>query len=241
MAITFTAGSFINQVTHTIFEITTGAVGVWWRRNGRPAGTQMEIMGKHSSLSSAEGFAFYLENTAGANQDTLNLYAKNSSQTLAFSIKHLSQVAFDGGWHLASANLRITNGATNDLYLDGIGKVSGTNSVGWDLGGVPQPLRLGKSNDTFWQSFDGSLAHAFYYNETLTDAEHLALASGVSPLLIRPHALLFYLPMTGPDFIKNSMDVIPLSAALTTSGTLTQAALNPPIDYGVLDPNAFAF
>lgn len=222
MGITFAAGAFVAQATNTVIEGGTATVGIWFRRNGRPAGTQPLIFGKHSSIASAEGFGFYLENTAGANQDTLNLFAKSATQTQAFSIKAAPAIAFDGGWHLASGNLQVTSGAANDLYIDGGNKISANSGVNWDLTG--QNIRLARSADTFWGNFDGSLAHAFLYKEILSDAEHRALAHGVSPLSIRPHALLWYLPLLGIDFIKNSIPSNVL-AVPTTSGTLTNASI----------------
>lgn len=228
MAITFAAGAFVNVVTNTILEFTVGTVGIWWRRSGIPSGNQPMIYGKHSSISSAEGFGFYLENTAGASQSALGVFGTNNSAASAFSFPSTApKNAFDGYWHMASANLNIANGSTQSLYQDGIMRTTANASRAWDLGGAPQPVRLARSPDTFWGSFDGSLAHMFYYNEQLTDAEHMALYNGVSPYAIRPHALLLYLPLTDVQALRNELaNVEPFA---TTSGTLTLADSNPPV------------
>ena len=42
---------------------------------------------------------------------------------------------------------------------------------------------------------DGSLAEAAIWNAALSDAEVAALATGVSPLLVRPGSLVFYAPL----------------------------------------------
>lgn len=228
MALTFAAGAFVNIITNTILEFTTGTVGIWFKRSGRPAGNQPVIFCKHSSISSAEGFAFYLENTVGANQDTVNLFGTNNSAQTAFSIKAATPTTiWDGYWHMASANLNIANASTQTVYVDGLSRNTGVASRAWDLGGAPQPVRLARSPDTFWGSFDGSLAHMFYYNEQLTDAEHMALYNGVSPYTIRPHALLLYMPLTDVQALRNSMSNIEPFA--TTSGTISLAADNPPV------------
>lgn len=229
MAITFAAGAYVEVGTNTVLEITKGTIGVWFRRLGRPASFQA-FMSKHSSSSSNEGFGTYLDPSAGANQDKMHMYIKTTSGGTVVDLMTAPQVVFDGNWHLFSANLQIANASQQDLYLDGANKVSGNAAFAYDLGGSPQPVRFGRDNDTFWTSFDGSLAHGFYYNEMLTDAEHGALARGVSPLAIRPHALLIYIPMTGPGFIMNSSRLSSAVPAPTTSGTLSQAIYGPIIE-----------
>lgn len=229
MGITFAAGAFISQATNAVLEFTTGTVGCWWRRNGRPAGSQPMFFGKHSSVSSAEGFGFYLENTVGANQDTLNIFGSNNSAVSAFSIKAATPTTvWDGFWHMASANLNIGNATTQTLYVDGISRNTASSSRAWDVGGAPQPLRLARSPDSFWGNFDGSLAHMFYYNEQLSDAEHMALYCGASPLSIRPHALIYYLPLTDLGSLINAT-MNPAVIAPTTSGTLSLADTGPPV------------
>lgn len=225
MGITFAAGAYIEQLNQTPLNVLKATVGVWFRRSGRPASFQ-SFMSKHSSISSREGFGTYLDPSAGAGQDKMHVFGTAGGGASAFDISTTPQIVFDGNWHLFSANLQVTNGAANDLYLDGGNKVSANAAATWDLDA--QPIRFGKDPDTFWTSWDGSLAHGFYYNEILTDAEHMALACGISPLYIRPHALLVYVPMIGPDFTAN-VQQIPSLAATTTSGTLTLASYEPPL------------
>lgn len=227
MGITFTSGAYINFAdgTNTILNVSKATVGVWFRRNGRPA-SYMSFMSKHSGVASFQGFGTYLDPSAGADQDKMHLYTKNAGGGIPVGLMTAPQNSFDGNWHLFSANLQTANGAQNDLYLDGGNKVSVNASAAWDMGGS-FGLRFGMDIDTFWSAWDGSLAHGFFYNEILTDAEHMALGCGVSPLSIRPHALLVYLPMTGPNFVFNSIKnglVEP-----TISGTLSQAAYDAPL------------
>lgn len=223
MAITFTSSAFIQRANSLTLD-NNGSMGVWFRRSGRPSTPQMWVMGRGSSVSSAEGWGFYLEMTAGADQDKLFFFGKSATQVQRITLKSVAQTVFDGNWHCATCNVRVENAATCDLYYDGV-KSTGTNSASWDM--QNQAVRFAKSADTFWSAFDGSLAGGFWYNEILTDMEHVLLAQGVSPLLIRPGALVLYVPMMDEtqvqDWGKNAL-------ALTTSGTLSRAIIAPPFE-----------
>lgn len=224
MGITFASGAFIARANSTTLD-ANGSMGVWFRRSGRPSSPQMWVMGRGSSISSAEGWGFYLEMTAGADQDKLFFFAKSATQVQRITLKSVAQTVFDGNWHCATCNVRVENAATCDLFYDGV-KSTGTNSASWDM--QNQGVRFAKSADSFWQAFDGSQAGGFWYNEILSDMEHLLLSRGVSPLSIRPQALVLYVPMADETLVldrgKNAL-------ALTTSGTLTRASFAPPIEY----------
>lgn len=224
MGITFSSSGFIQRASTTILD-ANGSMGVWFRRSGRPSGVQPWVMGRGSSISSAEGWGFYLENTAGADQDKLFFFAKSATQVQRITLKSVAQTVFDGNWHCASCDVRVENAATCNLFYDGV-KSTGTNSASWDM--ANQPVRFAKHVDTFWGAFDGSLSGAFWYNEVLTEMEHFLLSRGVCPLLIRPQNLVLYIPMADEtqvfDWGKSAL-------ALTTGGTLSRATFSPPIDY----------
>lgn len=223
MAITFASSAFIARANSTSLD-TNGSMGCWFRRNGRPSTPQMWVMGRGSSISSAEGWGMYLEMTAGADQDKLFFFGKSATQVQRITLKSVAQTVFDGNWHCASCNVRVENAATCDLFYDGV-KSTGTNSASWDM--ANQGVRFAKSADTFWQGFDGSLSGGFWYNEILTDMEHYLLALGCSPLLIRPQALVLYVPMVDETQV---LDLGKNMLALTTSGTLSLAAIASPFD-----------
>lgn len=222
MAITFAAGALVDRANDTKFDGAIGSVGVFFRRNSRPVGTQMSIFSRHAAITSGGGFNLFLETTVGANQDKFGVQIKNTGGTQTNLVYCASQVVFDGGWHLASINFNTANAAALDLYIDGGNKASGNNTAAWSF--LANSTRLARSLDAFWQSFDGSLAHAFWYTQTLTDAEHRALACGVSPYAIRPWALLMYLPLAGPLQIY---DAGPNRFTTTNSGTITLATVSP--------------
>lgn len=76
------------------------------------------------------------------------------------------------------------------------------------------------SNTNF---FDGALAQIGVWNADLDDDEWLALADGVSPLLIRPQSLVSYVPLIGgvnTDYVADR--------AWTDQGTPAATADHPP-------------
>lgn len=75
----------------------------------------------------------------------------------------------------------------------------------------------GSSDSTF---FAGEIAEAAIWNVALTDAEVASLARGVSPLRVRPSALVFYAPLWRTVFDYRA------AVSLTNSGT-TAADTHP--------------
>jgi hypothetical protein len=221
MGITFASAAYFEIPSNGTLD-TIAATCFWFRRSGRTS-SATEPHSKHSAFASVGGFGFYFQPAAGANQDTVNLYAKNIGGSNAFDISASPKVAFDGNWHLASANFRFGSGNANDLYVDGRNKVSGNAAVAWNHNG--QVTRYGTSNDSFWITWGGDIGQSATWNTVLTDAEHFALAMGASPLSIRSEALLTYNPAEHPLFIRDPRFV----GSHTTSGTIAYAQNFPPI------------
>lgn len=73
---------------------------------------------------------------------------------------------------------------------------------------------------TFSSSYNEYIAEAAIWNETLSDEDILALADGVSPRLIRPVALRFYVPM-----IREAQEL--RGNTLTAAGTAVSIVEHP--------------
>lgn len=98
-------------------------------------------------------------------------------------------------WHHVAA----VYAAANDrrAYLDGGGK--GTNAVNRVVAGADR-TSIGRWADSTPDGyFSGRIAEAAIYNVALTDDEIAQLATGASPLLVRPDALVAYWPLSGHD------------------------------------------
>jgi hypothetical protein len=127
-------------------------------------------------------------------------------------------IAAANTWNHAACVNRTTS--DRSVYLNGGGR--GNSAV--LHAGLPTWTRIGVgSNPGGAAPINGRIAEAAFWDIDLTDAEILALARGVSPLLVRPANLAGYWPLVGRgaevDLIGN--------LALTITGTMAQAAHVP--------------
>lgn len=76
--------------------------------------------------------------------------------------------------------------------------------------------------------FDGELACLFVYNIALSVAERNALAAGFSPLLVRPEALVCYVPMLAYNDGDDLTDLI-TGNTYSANGSPVQGTSNPAI------------
>lgn len=122
--------------------------------------------------------------------------------------------------------------SSRSAYLDGGGKGTNTTAItpsGIDRMGVgvgygsslTQPLAPATS------SGDGFIAELGVWNAALDDAEVASLATGLSPLLVRPSALVRYFPLLG--LYSPEIDVRG-GAGLTMTGTVP-AYVHPRVIY----------
>jgi hypothetical protein len=86
--------------------------------------------------------------------------------------------------------------------------------------------------------WDGAIAEAAAYSVTLSAGEISSLAAGVSPLLIRPDALIGYWPLGGAYTANDDDTDIVGGHALTDSGSPTGED-HPPIFYPASSPTLY--
>jgi hypothetical protein len=118
--------------------------------------------------------------------------------------------------HLCAVEASATS---RSVYVNGGGKVSGSISVtpaGVNAVGV---ARMGGTSPDGY--LDGDIAEVAIWNIALTDAEVALLATGISPLMVHPEALVFYAPLLGNN--DPEMDLIG-GLGLTGSGGPIKAA-----------------
>lgn len=121
-------------------------------------------------------------------------------------------------WHHACG--RFTSATSRDVYIDGGSKGSNTTSntpTGLDTTGIGT-----REGGLF---MNGRIAEAGIWNVSLTEGEINALAKGVSPLRIRPSALVAYWPLYGVASPENNH--VGASFHLTVTGA-TQS-FHPPV------------
>lgn len=88
-----------------------------------------------------------------------------------------------------------TSDSSRSVYIDGGSK--GTDTTAVTASGMDNTRLSGYNADSVTVSYDGRLAEFGVWNVALTDAEVASLASGFSPLMIRPDGLVAYWPLIG--------------------------------------------
>jgi hypothetical protein len=140
----------------------------------------------------------------------------------------------DGAWHSAGGVIASTTSRT--AYADGVAGTPSTTSCsataisGCDTTAIGVIVR---PTPAYW--FNGSIAEAAIWSVALTDADMAALALGLSPLFVRPDALVFYAPLMGQ--YAPEIDLIGHRDLTVTGAT---AAAHPRI-YVPSGPQAFTF
>lgn len=115
--------------------------------------------------------------------------------------------------------LYVASGETSRvLYVNGTVSTTATASRTWNAKtSVQVGASLLSSGVAF--PFDGNLAEPAIWDATLTAAEAASLATGISPLAIRPGNLVFYSPL-----VRTLTNDIVGGLTLTNNGTVTVAA-----------------
>lgn len=117
-----------------------------------------------------------------------------------------------------------TSATSRGAYLNGGGKGSNTTSrspTGIDRTAIG--VLFGSSvSQPFGPAGTGDLAEVAVWNIALSDADVAALATGVSPLLIHPEALVGYWPLLGVNSPENNL--LSNTSTMSITGSLSQSA-----------------
>lgn len=132
-------------------------------------------------------------------------------------------ITADGGWnHLAGVVVGV---AERYSYCNGNTANKGTTTTTYtnSLSGQLNRTCIGSlySVTTLTQTVQGKVAHPAIWSAALTDAEIVMLSQGVSPLLVRPQSLVFYMPYLGRD--TSDID-IEGGRLLVNTGTTSQSS-----------------
>jgi hypothetical protein len=173
---------------------TTYTVSIWVRTDD-VASTR--TFSRWGSTSAGNPFLWIL----GQVNSDVRFFVRDNAGTGANSTK--STVLTAGTWtHLAGTR------SGNDvlIYADGVAGSGASAAISTT---TVNRLTVGVAGDGgggLTQYTDGNLAEFAIWSVTLTQAEITSLANGLSPLRVRPSALVFYVPMwTGLwEYIRNT-------------------------------------
>ena len=122
------------------------------------------------------------------------------------------------------------------LYVNGVSEATNSDNTSLDMSGADN-FYIGR--DRTGRYWDGAIAEAAAYNVKLVQGtEIFSLAAGVSPLLVRPDALIGYWPLGGAYSANDADTDIVGGHALTDSGSPTGED-HPPIFYPASSPTLY--
>ena len=96
----------------------------------------------------------------------MSAFVKNA--TVNYVTLNSTQIISSLNWY--NATITFTSNSQIILYLNGISILSRATGL---LTNSTQPLRIGQSNDLFFNIYNGSVAQTLVYNRVLTAAEIL--------------------------------------------------------------------
>jgi hypothetical protein len=136
---------------------TAGSVSFWYKIPTASGGNGYFLVGKADSASSLNGYTIFSYN------GQVGVQIKNNGSTLGLDD---NTVRVGSLWH--HVVLTYASGGSSSLYVDGVLAQSGTAPA---FTMTTQPLRFGKSGDTYWQALAGSLDDVRIYNRTISAGE----------------------------------------------------------------------
>jgi hypothetical protein len=137
------------------------------------AAASVGLAGHHNATASGSGWTLILNSNG-----TLTFQAKvGTSQAFVYTS---STAINDGNWHSVVMNFTFGLGL-NALYIDGALEASDANSGGTIWGGTTQGFRIGRTVDTFWTAFTGSICDLRFYPVQMTTDQVKSLGKKFNP------------------------------------------------------------
>ena len=153
---------FVSVSNNSIINGTSQTINIWFKNSGTYTTGSCEIVHKHDSFGSFNGYGIGLTNDLG--NVKIGAYIKNASSNYSTGVS--TQIISSLNWY--NATITFTSSSQIILYLNGISVASVSVGV---LTNSTQPLKIGQSNDSYWNVYSGSVAQTLVYNRALTAAE----------------------------------------------------------------------
>ena len=155
-----------------------------------------------------------------------DVLAVSNDQGVAQAFANTSTQASTDTWHHA---VGVWASATDRrVFLDGSGKGTNTTSVNY---ATQAYTSFSLAGTNYWS---GSIGEGGLWNVALTDAEAAVLATGISPLAVRPQSLVAHWPLIG----RTSPEIDLVGGFDMTLNNSPTAAAHPRVIYPGL-PQAF--
>jgi hypothetical protein len=172
--------------------------------------------------------------------DNFRMYTNGLTINAAQGASAVSQVSTTAGslvigtWaHAAGV---FTSNSSRTAYVNGVAGAANSVAIGAPSGINSMSVGRLYHGASPLQYMDGDLAEIAIWNIALSAAELATLALGVSPLLVRPEALVFYAPLLGGspenDVMRRKSLTVTGATAATTHPRMLLASSKPRMRYG---------
>jgi hypothetical protein len=191
-------------------------LSVWFRSDSLSA--NQVIFGIFASSSTSDHLMLRADGAQGGDPVRLQFANQTAVTTTGYSTT---------AWHHAAGAAISTT--LRHVWIDGGSKGTNTTSVNPNLA-ITNRTTAGRADDnTPGGYFNGRIRDAAAWNVELTDAEIAVLATGFSPLLVRPESLVFYAPLWG----RHTTEPAPISGYSATHVNAPPYSAQEPSLYGV--------
>lgn len=170
--------------------ITSGvpfSMGGWFMLDSITPGSDLGVMGVGNLALNNDYFLLQFVDA----DDNLYATIRTNAGGLSHAISSSSVTATT--WHHGLAVYASTT--SRQVYLDGVAGTENTDTK--DPGLDTFVIGAGRRQSGFISHFNGQIAEAGMWSVALSSADAAQLAAGVSPLMVRPDALLAYWPLHG--------------------------------------------
>jgi len=209
----------------TINNATTLTSSIWVWNDALTA----DMMVTNTKAAAGDGYLNYFDDTGSGSgrTDVFKIVVQDANGDNA-QIEGATGSAKQDVWQNVLWAFNATSATGLELWIDGVEDANSpvdVTSVN-DLGQANATnLRLGEETNGN-RDRNGRLAELAYWDVVLNDSEKVALSKGISPLLIRPSSLFFYVPLIGR--YSPEADIVGADSGTVTGATAIQ---HPPMIY----------
>jgi hypothetical protein len=164
---------YIQIANDAALNSNTGTISAWVNFSVNPLGSSstgspylhMSVVSKTDVSSSKNGWNLFIANS------TPRIQIKNAtSQTM---IQSSGAALNDGSWHHIVVTFE--SGGTTKMFVDNV-EVASQSTISFNVSS--QPLRIGTSVDSYWDTFNGSVKDVRLWNRTISATEVEELYNG---------------------------------------------------------------
>lgn len=145
---------YVNVANASSLNASAQTISVWYNATTVP-GRSATIVAKHDTVGSYNGYHMYTANGTEIKVGSTSYYAGPGT-------------GIAGVWY--HLTLAYTSNSSMTCYINGVS--SGTTALG-NLSISSNPLRIGRSPDSFWSIFTGKISVVTVHNRQLSDTEIL--------------------------------------------------------------------